>query len=194
MFVNLGRPAESVWGGVIDWWVGMDCDEWVGDLRDRRPEMWMRQTELKVKVTKRKSEGGAKGDVVGGGVLIAEDEAERERTPSLSPWPLVSTGDDPEAGVEMKIRKPLVERSANDAPEHPPDRLGIFVPETPVKAERFLAQLLTPPPSTGRRRLDGENLRKRWRVFEDCGGERGGGGMLEGGKRRRVGFGLGAVR
>jgi len=38
VFVNLTEPAES-WDGVIDYWVDWDCDAWVRDLIDRRPEL-----------------------------------------------------------------------------------------------------------------------------------------------------------
>ena len=52
IFVNLTKPPISVWGGVIDYWVGMDCDEWVRDVRARRPDLWQKQAELELKVTK----------------------------------------------------------------------------------------------------------------------------------------------
>lgn len=38
VFVNLTEPAVS-WDGVIDYWVDWDCDAWVRDLMDRRPEL-----------------------------------------------------------------------------------------------------------------------------------------------------------
>ena len=52
IFVNRTRPAESVWEGIIDEFVAMDCDEWVTDLKKRREDLWMRQGELELKVTK----------------------------------------------------------------------------------------------------------------------------------------------
>ena len=52
VFVNLTKPPSSVWDGVIDHWVGMDCDEWVRDVRARRPDLWQSQAELELKVTK----------------------------------------------------------------------------------------------------------------------------------------------
>lgn len=33
VFVNLTKPAESVWGSIIDYWVQLDCDYWVNDLQ-----------------------------------------------------------------------------------------------------------------------------------------------------------------
>jgi NAD-dependent SIR2 family protein deacetylase len=52
IFVNRSKPAESVWEDVIDQYVAMDCDDWVRDLRVRRDDLWLRQGELDLKVTK----------------------------------------------------------------------------------------------------------------------------------------------
>lgn len=60
IFVNRTRPAESVWDSVIDYFVPMDCDDWVADLKARRADIWMRQGELDLKVTKPKSSTAGK--------------------------------------------------------------------------------------------------------------------------------------
>ena len=52
IFVNLTKPPESVWSNVIDYWVSMDCDQWVGGMRRHRPDLWQMQSELEVRVTK----------------------------------------------------------------------------------------------------------------------------------------------
>lgn len=52
IFVNRTKPAESVWENVIDSYVAMDCDDWVHDLRRRREDLFLRQGELSLKVTK----------------------------------------------------------------------------------------------------------------------------------------------
>ena len=52
VFVNRTRPSESQWEGTIDDYVAMDCDEWIADLRTRREDLWLRQGELDLKVTK----------------------------------------------------------------------------------------------------------------------------------------------
>ncbi|KIY00257.1 uncharacterized protein Z520_03942 [Fonsecaea multimorphosa CBS 102226] len=52
IFVNRTRPAESVWDGIIDDFVAMDCDDWVDDLRRRRHDLWLRQGEIDLTVTK----------------------------------------------------------------------------------------------------------------------------------------------
>jgi len=43
IFVNQTKPPESVWGDVIDYHVQWDCDAWVEDLKERRPEVWLPQ-------------------------------------------------------------------------------------------------------------------------------------------------------
>jgi NAD-dependent SIR2 family protein deacetylase len=52
IFVNRESPAESIWDGIIDDYISMDCDDWVQDLRARRDDLWLRQGELDLKVTK----------------------------------------------------------------------------------------------------------------------------------------------
>ncbi|OAG35806.1 hypothetical protein AYO21_10040 [Fonsecaea monophora] len=52
IFVNRTRPAESVWDGIIDDFIAMDCDDWVDDLKRRRHDLWLRQGEIDLAVTK----------------------------------------------------------------------------------------------------------------------------------------------
>lgn len=52
IFVNRESPAESIWDGIIDDYVSMDCDDWVQDLRKRREDLWLRQGELDLRITK----------------------------------------------------------------------------------------------------------------------------------------------
>lgn len=52
IYVNLTKPAESVWNNVIDYWVAMDCDEWVRCARARRPDLWQTQKQLSPLVVK----------------------------------------------------------------------------------------------------------------------------------------------
>ena len=55
IFINRTRPAESVWENTLDYYVSMDCDDWVGDLKVRRPDIWLRQGEIDLKITKPKA-------------------------------------------------------------------------------------------------------------------------------------------
>ncbi|KAI5850989.1 DHS-like NAD/FAD-binding domain-containing protein [Tricharina praecox] len=53
VFINNTAPSESVWNEVIDYYVSMDCDSWVADVRVKRPGIWERQSKLSIrKVTK----------------------------------------------------------------------------------------------------------------------------------------------
>ena len=52
VFVNLSKPSDSAWKDVIDYWVSMDCDEWVGAMRRHRSDIWQIQRELKPTVSK----------------------------------------------------------------------------------------------------------------------------------------------
>lgn len=41
IFVNYTKPAESVWADTFDFWVEMDCDAWIEDLREKKPIIWL---------------------------------------------------------------------------------------------------------------------------------------------------------
>ncbi|ETN36674.1 uncharacterized protein HMPREF1541_08952 [Cyphellophora europaea CBS 101466] len=55
IFVNRTKPAESVWDNFIDYFIPMDCDDWIDDLKLRRSDLWFRQGELDLKVSKKTS-------------------------------------------------------------------------------------------------------------------------------------------
>ncbi|KAL2066044.1 hypothetical protein VTL71DRAFT_2115 [Oculimacula yallundae] len=63
IYVNYTKLPESVWGDVIDYWVGWDCDKWVLDLKSRREDLWLPPgavTTVKAATTdRRKSSGGS---------------------------------------------------------------------------------------------------------------------------------------
>lgn len=52
IFVNRTKPAETTWDGIIDDFVAMDCDDWIHDLKLRRPDLWLRQGDIALTVTK----------------------------------------------------------------------------------------------------------------------------------------------
>ena len=52
IFVNLTKPSESVWKDVLDYWVSMDCDNWVHSVRKHRPDIFHTQAGLNMQVTK----------------------------------------------------------------------------------------------------------------------------------------------
>ncbi|KAL8853879.1 MAG: hypothetical protein Q9221_001350 [Calogaya cf. arnoldii] len=61
IFVNLSKPSESTWSDSIDYWVSMDCDEWIGTLRRHRPDIWHLQTELAARIIKKETHSKSKG-------------------------------------------------------------------------------------------------------------------------------------
>ena len=55
VYVNLTKPSDSIWGGIIDTWINMPCDDWVATVKRMRPDIWNIQTRLTGKVLKPKS-------------------------------------------------------------------------------------------------------------------------------------------
>lgn len=41
IFINYTKPADSVWADIIDFWVEMDCDAWIDDLKEKKPIIWL---------------------------------------------------------------------------------------------------------------------------------------------------------
>ncbi|KAI4124354.1 MAG: hypothetical protein LQ347_005774 [Umbilicaria vellea] len=134
VFVNLSKPAESVWNGVIDYHVAMDCDAWVGDLRIRRPDVWQQQGELELQVSKNVNARQAKrtGSSKGQPHYAAEEDKENTQytyssfNPDLDP-------SQPIRQLPAPLSKPLKRTHPS-----PPT-------ETPRKRIR---QLPTPPSSS----------------------------------------------
>ena len=80
VYVNLGRPSESVWSGIIDTWVNIPCDEWMAAMRRMRPDIWDVQTRLSGKVLKPLStcRGPKVNAKVPDRLVIADSEEEEE--------------------------------------------------------------------------------------------------------------------
>lgn len=80
VFINRTKPPESGWNDIIDWWVGMDCDEWVHDLHSRRSDLWERQGILQLSVVKRA--GSASKEYSQPNSLgMREEEVDKENIP-----------------------------------------------------------------------------------------------------------------
>ena len=60
IFVNETKPADSVWGDVIDYHVEWDCDAWVLDLKSRREDIWLPQGQTVEKKKEPKVQGQKK--------------------------------------------------------------------------------------------------------------------------------------
>ena len=76
IFVNLSKPSESVWKDVFDYWVAMDCDEWVASVRRHRPDLFQVQNELNLSVKKPQINKAPK--VISQSPLLGKEEEEKE--------------------------------------------------------------------------------------------------------------------
>lgn len=82
VFINATAPAESIWRDVIDYWVDMDCDEFVEDLRKHRSDLWQKQTSLSLTTVKKRS---AKPEAKRSKTGPSTEGEEKENDP-VFPW------------------------------------------------------------------------------------------------------------
>ena len=85
IFVNLSKPPESVWKDVFDYWISMDCDEWVAALRSHRHDLFQVQDELNLPI--KKAVAGTK-KVLPSYVpptALEDDKENREKAPTSTP-------------------------------------------------------------------------------------------------------------
>ena len=148
VFVNHTRPPGSIWNDVLDYWVSMDCDEWVHDLRVRRPGLWLNQSVLDAKMVKRINvplDGHTTKRIA-----QTEEDKENHLPPSLVRVTKMKTS--------IKNDGPLIRPMSR--PKR--DFAKKAAPMTPSKSQ----QLPTPPPS---REHDIHKARQSFRhdVYED---------------------------
>lgn len=157
VFINLSRPAESVWKDVIDYWVCMDCDEWVAKTKKCRPDICQVQEELRLTVRKPSKQ---KPQIKSG--FFEEDDKEniisdsQESTPSSSPRPRVVVT------VSKEPKSPLAEKNSELAiPFKIPtsNSTSIEIPDSDPQSS------LPTPPSTGGGLSP---MRKRKQLAEVC--------------------------
>ena len=138
IFINLSKPAESVWTGVIDFWISMDCDEWVHSLRHHRPDLWQIQEPLDLQV--KKAIDSPKCFLEKEQKSKRKENKENNSTPPQSPKSVGSPS-------KAKLRGPL-EDIINESFQTPPgaqvvasytDKPSSFIPSK---------QLPTPPPTS----------------------------------------------
>ena len=164
VFVNLSKPADSAWKDVIDYWVCMDCDEWVAKVRQCRPDIWQIQESLDLKLTKKlpakniPSKSSSKC-----AIPDSEDEEnlsglERARPSLNSPKPQVVII------TPQQTRSPLQERTAQSRMPLTARKLFVTTPQkmqsrTIPDSDPFSS--LPTPPSSRSSRLVSPAKRKR---------------------------------
>ncbi|KAL8825045.1 MAG: hypothetical protein Q9191_004655 [Dirinaria sp. TL-2023a] len=146
IFVNLTKPSESVWKDTIDYWVSMDCDQWVGVLKRHRPDLWHIQTELKPQITK-VGISKAKSNPIKDAPFCGEDQKENAPTGS---WGISKSGKKMASGSPKK-KVPLfdmTEGSRTVLSEHSPSQPATKCLKRKRSCEN---QQLPTPPSSGHR-------------------------------------------
>lgn len=146
VLVNLSKPPESVWSNVIDYWIAMDCDQWVTAMKRHRPDLWRIQTELQPRTTK-------------SGVLLAKAPAAK-RSESMDHEEkenIVPNAVPPEAGESHpRSRTMPMKTSLRESKSiYPVDRNqeSSVLREKGLKRKRSMETLQLPtPPSSGNRR------------------------------------------
>lgn len=130
IFVNRTPPPRSTYKNIITYWVNMDCDEWVEDLRTRRSDIFLPQgaprppPPPKKIVRKPKKQDGARtepGEVAKKPVKVSKKDQKMT-----------------EAGVS-KVKKPRAPADPNKPPKPPrkraPKKLpGQILPTAPTTA------------------------------------------------------------
>lgn len=150
IFVNLSKPSESIWKDVIDYWVSMDCDEWVGALRRHRPDLWQIQKEIKLQTTKTLPR------VIDHKQRVVSAEEEKENTYTTMP-----------ESSSLKVARPTVQRktgrplrdATNETFGQNSDVIFDEELQSTVFDSKASQQLPTPPPSGHKGRLQASRKR-----------------------------------
>jgi len=152
ILVNRTRPAESVWSKVIDYWVGMDCDEWVADLRQRRGDIWERQgalrlpvvKEVKPKVVKSKKEKTMRKPLV----VIERKNATVKKQETAAKAAAVARKRPAKRVADAKPAQKATKRRAEG-----PKAIRLRLPPRPISTPSTDGSDATPPVHTSKRRI-----------------------------------------
>ncbi|KAL8728777.1 MAG: hypothetical protein Q9166_005155 [cf. Caloplaca sp. 2 TL-2023] len=161
IFVNLSKPSESIWKDSIDYWVSMDCDEWIGTVRRHRPDIWQLQTELKAGVVKKDVCPLPKSSSSPSGAKIAILEDKENRTAVQIQIP-----PSPRKSSTRSKSSPLGEIHTNASYQiRDQDHKADFGAD--IAVFNSSQSLPTPPPSTHKNTPQSQG-RKRSRPFDEC--------------------------
>ena len=147
IFVNLTRPTESMWRDVIDYWVSMDCDEWVATMKRHRPGIFQVQEELQPPLRKLKDNLPRKNipKVVIPTTKIYEDKENRQEDLTAI------TTSSPKA---YRSKAPLSPRKKAALQEHTSEMMNQLkraASRSKSDSEKATHSQLPTPPTTGRR-------------------------------------------
>lgn len=144
VFVNLSKPSESVWKDVIDFWISMDCDEWITALKRHRPDMWHIQRDLVPPV--RKANFISKPGLFKASELDVGDEKENINITAATP----AKANPHRSPSSSKTPKPLLDSTKPTDTKYP---IPSSIPsdKKALKRKRSIAfEQLPTPPSTCR--------------------------------------------
>ncbi|KAI5779259.1 hst3 protein [Geopyxis carbonaria] len=156
VFVNKTPPTESQWGDVIDYYVDMDCDKWVADVKVRRSGIWERQTKLPVsKILKTSNHENsavkprkiAQPSTPGGRKVLASSSGNAVANTPTSKLKMLSTPMTPPSTIKQRggrmrdVMKENIEKEVQRTPSKPAKRRKV-TPKTPIKA---VPRMETPP-------------------------------------------------
>ncbi|KAG8526556.1 uncharacterized protein KY384_008757 [Bacidia gigantensis] len=177
VFVNLTRPAESVWKDVIDYWVCMDCDAWVEKTKECRPEIWKIQKQLSPSVKKCNSSPPSSKK----GKQWLDDEADKENIQVIldSETSLTSS---PPATPKVVVATPK-KHKPEDQLQYRVSPLKTSLPNRRVKTREIpdsdpQSSLPTPPSSGDNTPRSTRKRKALTETYEEC--------LLTPSKRRRV--------
>lgn len=160
IFVNLTRPSESVWKDVLDYWVSMDCDEWVGAMRKHRPDMWQIQQKLELSVTKPKAVKMSQNESSNGALSGFEGKENVVLGTASTPTrkhPI------PKVVLSPKKKQPLHDQSSNI--EHQCKGAISTIETDEFQSEPL--QLPTPPPTGHREKLPAKSRKRSAQNYQD---------------------------
>ncbi|KAL8911836.1 MAG: hypothetical protein Q9172_007606 [Xanthocarpia lactea] len=157
IFVNLSKPSESIWKDSIDYWVSMDCDEWIGTLRRHRPDIWQLQTALTARVVKKEIHPRQQVSATLQSKAASPNDKENERVVDVQV--IVECPRKPVTATRPK-KSPLGEIDSNSYRNHKAESCRDSVVFGSSQS------LLTPPPSTHKHGAQSQG-RKRPRPLDE---------------------------
>ena len=150
VYVNNQPAANSVWKDVIDAWVDMDCDEFVTEMRRRRPAVWERQETLEAgfrRVLERKtvSDSGKAGKIVKAATALAGNaRVKTKKGASSSKARTLSEESDKENSTLGRLTGKSTSRSARRLATTTPIKKGLLPASASLSNTMSAVNITTP--------------------------------------------------